>query len=620
MPKIINLKSDEDITSAVEYLWETAASEVYLTLPKGSVLLRNIIGLKLLKREADRLDKIVVLVTKDEVGRELAKRAGLAVRVTMPKVDNTYDELKQEEEEEEENTKGEVLKDMSPEKYESMIEEEVKLKREEAVMHSRPHAMSDIKVKVPWSDMKEIKKMVPPEGEREKIYFEKSEEINKVQEEIEDESDALDSYLIPGQESDEDYADEDYTMIEKESKRVIDLDEKRLAKTRDEKLTSIFFSYKFLSFFVGAALLILAAVLYFILPQADIVIVPKSESIVQDFSVSADKSITKVDLAQAKIPAQIIKLDKKESKDFKATGERQLNDKAAGIITIYNEYSSSPQALVATTRFVSENGKIFRLTKSLTVPGAKIVDGKIVASSIDASVVADQPGEEYNIGPANFKIPGFQGGPKYDSFYGRSTKAMSGGAIGLAKVVSQEDFDKAKAEIWQNLRPAIDQELKAQIPSGLKILEGALKEEMGTIESSAAVGAKADNFTITVKGSGTAIIFDEKDIYSLANDKIAESIDGKNLNQKEKQIEYSSVSVDFGKGQLNFKTKVTQKLVWNEDINSLKNLIVGKNEAQIRQIFEGRSEIEKARILFWPFWVKTVPTNLDKIKITISDN
>jgi hypothetical protein len=624
MPKIINLKSDEDVTSVVERLWETGASEVYFTVPKGAVLLRNIIGLKLLKREIDRLDKAVVLVTKDEVGREMAKRVGLTARVSLP---GGIEEEKSSDRKPKFGREREtdVLQELPPREFESLIEQEVKLRRE-SNLHGRASDMSDIRIKPLSSKHKEVRKIEVKEINEEapvEIKIEEETEIFSPKEFLSASSDNLDSYLVPTRELEEDLMDvgrEREANKDDEQKPPRGLMAKKFTKTKKEK-SSILYSFKFLSFFVALALLIAAAVLYFILPKAEIVIVPKTQAIVQDLTLTADKSATKVDATQAKIPGQLIKLDKKASKDFAATGQRQLNDKARGTITIYNEYSSSVQSLVQNTRFVSDSGRTFRLTKSITVPGANIVEGKIMASSIDADVVADQPGEEYNITPTNFKIPGFQGSPKYDAFYGQSKSAMSGGAVGQAKVVSQDDFDKAKISLWQDLRSSIDQELRAQVPNGLKILDGALKEDINSTESNAAVGSRADNFTLTIKGSGTVLLFDENDIYDLTAKKVDENLgNDKVLDEKLRQIEYTNIAPDFNKGLLVFKVKVTEKLIWKVDFNELKNLIAGKDETQIKQAFNERQEIDKARILFWPFWVKSVPKDLDKIKINLSSS
>ena len=102
--------------------------------------------------------------------------------------------------------------------------------------------------------------------------------------------------------------------------------------------------------------------------------------------------------------------------------------KAFGTITVFNGYSSEPQLLIASTRFLSSNERIFRTTKNIDIPGAQLNDDEIIPSSISVEIVADYLGAEYNIGPSDFTIPGFKGSPKYQGFYGKSSTAMSGGS------------------------------------------------------------------------------------------------------------------------------------------------------------------------------------------------
>lgn len=631
MPKIINLKSEDEITSVVEYLWETGARQVYFVVPRDSVFLRNIIGLKLLKREADRLGKTVVLVTKDEIGREMAKRIGLASRAAMPEVSETPEPVPEED----------VLREVSPQKFESLIEQEVAMKRRAA---PRPWQMSDIKPKeVEAEKVKEIlpppaepveKEIVSAEPEIVRPAFFEPQDMEIKEEEFlsETPAEALQfserKWGIAGE-----LSEESGKAASKERKKFLRLAKNWLVKFKQFLARMLKFSKdhrerkalaapaiptKFFIIFIGAAILIATLVLYFILPKAEINITPKTEAFSQDLNLVADKGIAKPDFTQNKIPAQLIKLDKKQSQEFSATGQRQLNEKARGTITIFNEYSSSPQVLVEKTRFVSENGKVFRITKSITIPGAKIQEGKIIASSVGAPVVADQAGEEYNIGPSKFTIPGFQGSPKYSAFYARSGAAMSGGAAGIFRVVSQEDFDKAKNELWQSLQPALDREFKAQIPGGFKILSNALKEEIGSVTSNIEVGGQAEKFTLTLKGTAKVLLFDEKDILEIAAKKTADKIkDSQQVSAKTDQVDYSDSQADFSKGQLNFRAKINGKLIWKVDGEQLQNEVAGKDENGIKEILARHPEIDKAQVIFWPFWVKSVPDNLDKIKIKV---
>jgi hypothetical protein len=651
MRKVFNLKSEEDVTVVVERLWETGAEEIFLLAPPDSVLLQNIIALRLLKREADRLGKEIIVVTKNEVAREMLKRAGLTVKVSLPK--SVVDESSSKE-----ISDGRVFHDLPAGEFEALLKEQVRLKRQAA-----PRSLNDIQPKTELSpaSRKIIIPGVVDKNEASKMNDESLDDFlsrYEVPETVEDENKSEEAAAVsdetgltsgepakfksaslisieqnePSLEKEEEFP---VRMMSKEQKEEVpeEREEKKIILEKfssglrgmplvEKKESSVkrsvsSLSLKFIGAFAITAVLLAGAALYLILPKVDISITPKAEAFSQDLNVVADKSINKTDAAAGKIPAQLLRLDKKISKEYLATGQRQLNEKAQGTITIYNEYSSSPQALVEKTRFVSVDGKTFRLVKTIVVPGAQIQEGKIVANFIDAQIVADQPGQDYNIGSSRFTIPGFVGSPKYTAFYGQSKSAMTGGASGIFKVVSQEDFDKAKADIWQNLQPALDQEFKAQIPSGLKSFSDTLKEEMSEVSSSIEVDGRAENFTLAAKGTATVLLFDEADLVDLLKVKITDRLGSdKEILTNQLAIDYQDVKPDFSKGQISFRTVVRGKIISKIDLAGLKNSMAGKNEAEVKAYFGQHPEITKARVTFWPFWVKSVPTNSDKIKIS----
>ncbi len=610
MAKIINLKKDAEVTTAVERLWETGEERIYLVAPAGAALLKNVIALKLLKREANRLGKEIILVTKDEIGRELAKRAGLTCRVSLPR------QAAADEEEEE------VLREVPPQKFESFLQDEVKARRQGSLGRQE---MSDIRPKkTAEAVLRPIRAEEPVEEELAEESIEAEQEAGGEIEEFLDEGPAIEreetavkDFAVPAEE--DDFPINKMGKSEKlEAFFNKEFFSSRRKKTAVQKTSSASWTGRFIYGLIGLTVLVSALVLYFVLPKAEIIVTPKTEAATQEVATVADKGIAKLDASQNKIPAQSISVEKKETKEFASTGERQVDEKASGKITVFNEFSSSSQALVERTRFVSEDGKVFRTARTITVPGAKIQEGKIVASSIEVEVVADQAGAEYNIGPSRFNIPGFSGTPKYDAFYGRSTAAMSGGASGLKKVVTQADFDKAKQELWETLKPTLDKEFKAQIPAGLKMLEGSFSEEIAGAESSVAVGSPADNFSLTVKGAAKAVLFDENDILELIKQKInGQLAEDKKLVSDQESLVYQNVKADFNKGLLSFKIKYNGLIVWKIKTDDLAKEVAGKKEQEIKEIFDKHSEISQAKVVFWPFWVKSVPTNLDKIKITV---
>lgn len=87
-PKIIKLGKREDIASAIQQVKKLREREVVFQLEKGSLLLATSDNLKLLKRTGESLGKTVKIETDDEIGRILAKKAGVLYgdeEVKMPK-------------------------------------------------------------------------------------------------------------------------------------------------------------------------------------------------------------------------------------------------------------------------------------------------------------------------------------------------------------------------------------------------------------------------------------------------------------------------------------------------------------------------------------------------------
>lgn len=87
-PKVIKLGKKDDIASVIRQIKPIRDREVIFELVRGSILLSSSYNLKLLKRTGEAMGKIVKVQTDDEIGRILAKKAGVLygdAEVRMPK-------------------------------------------------------------------------------------------------------------------------------------------------------------------------------------------------------------------------------------------------------------------------------------------------------------------------------------------------------------------------------------------------------------------------------------------------------------------------------------------------------------------------------------------------------
>ncbi len=369
---------------------------------------------------------------------------------------------------------------------------------------------------------------------------------------------------------------------------------------------------------LGAGAVLLGLVVYsaiVFLPKADLNIVTKktewayNDSIVTQVSAESNfKTLT--------IPNQKFTSTKSTSMEFLATGKKQVSDKATGTITIYNSYSSEPQTLVQDTRFLSPEGKIFKLKQRIIVPGAKISEGKILPSSIDAAVIAEKVGEEYNIGPVKlYTIPGFKGSPKYDAFYGESKESMKGGFVGEVAYPTAADLADATKKIKEVLEGGLKNDLDSQIPSDFETLEGASVFSLLKQENNQEVN-KAGNFSILAEAEMTIIAFREADLINVLKQR-AESEEDDIYEVKSYTLDYGIARMDVSAGRLSFPVDYKALLSYKIDTEKLRSEIMGQTEVELKKIIFSLPGLDTANISLWPFWVKKVPNKLNRINITV---
>ena len=301
---------------------------------------------------------------------------------------------------------------------------------------------------------------------------------------------------------------------------------------------------------------------------------------------------------------------------FPSSGVKEVSRYARGVLVVYNAYSSEPQPLVAQTRFQTADGKIFRLAKSVVVPAAKITEGKIQPSSIETEVVADKPGAEYNAGPTPYlSVPGFRNTPKYQGFYGEIRASFSGGFVGTVAVPTEGDIRKAKTEVKEKLENAMIAALQTEIPKEFKLIDGArtfrLLQEGVTEEADA-----SGNFGVTSRGSMHMVAFREATVNNAMEAKMKKEF-GENYLFSESTVGYREARADFTAGSLAFTIDFKGVAVQPVDAAAIKNAVAGMNEEDLRATLSAVPGLERAEVLFWPFWVKRVPRDARRVTVDI---
>lgn len=364
---------------------------------------------------------------------------------------------------------------------------------------------------------------------------------------------------------------------------------------------------------LGAAFAVLS---YF--SSATIEVAPFTQSVKLENEFVAVK-----ESAEAGLTFQFLSLSEEKKEEVPATIEKKIQKKASGKVVIYNSYSKDSQRLIKNTRLESPDHKIFRIDDSVVVPGAKIVAGKVSEpGSVEAIVYADAPGKEYNIGLADFTIPGFKGDPRYSKFTGRSKadSPISGGFSGTVKVPTDEAVSEAQKNLKEELKKTAVEKARGQVPDSVSFFPGSMVLKFEEVPQE----LSADDVTsVTMRATVSVFFFDTElltqKLASIAlKDYRGASLTLPNISALAFTFLDPVDNVVLGDlNQIRFRLEGEALFVGRIDESKLIAEIAGKNKKDFPTIITAQSNIKRANAVVRPMWQTVFPTDPSKIDIKI---
>jgi len=356
---------------------------------------------------------------------------------------------------------------------------------------------------------------------------------------------------------------------------------------------------------------------WFVLPRASVMITMRQKVIQFNETVLVSQNYAKTEVTDAKILLRGQLVSSNGNISLPVSGVRHSQGtatKAKGIITVFNTYGTMPQKLVATTRFQTPDGKIFRTQSDISVPGGIMVRGVLKPGSLDVEVIASEAGEEYNIPPTEkWTIPGFNGTPRFEKFYGVSNSAMEGGGSGVAISISSSTDGDTEASVVEKLKLSLEEKKKIVDVAGLKILDGAssflvTKKDFQVSSSSDAL--------LYVEGTLKEISFSEDELRSAIYEQTKKEVSEK-MRMRSIDISYGTSTSDFSAGSLSVKIKGSIIFEENIETDSLKPLILGRKTDEVRSYILSLPWVESTNISLRFPWLSRIPTNPEKVELKL---
>lgn len=320
-----------------------------------------------------------------------------------------------------------------------------------------------------------------------------------------------------------------------------------------------------------------------------------------------------------------------------ASGILSEGANSSGEITILNE-SDIDWPLVVNTRFQTDEGIIFRIQDSVTVPsGTPESPGSavamVLADIVDANGVP--VGERGNIGPSQFFLPGLREDSRGE-LYGENYTDFTGGESIVSAIVSEDDIVAAREKLEAQLNEKVLSSLRKENlgEANKQNLNLNLLEDSDTLVYGLAeidmpfelIGKEMEDFEITGSITLSGVAYDNDAILAILKTEIVTvETPGKQLIR----IEEDSISINVLEAdnvRLNYKFTAQIQGVEEYEIDpeleggsklskKIKEHIAGKSIEEAERYVQNLPEVNQVELKIWPAWSPTIPTLPENIKI-----
>lgn len=379
--------------------------------------------------------------------------------------------------------------------------------------------------------------------------------------------------------------------------------------------------------FLGIAallLLIIGFVMAFVvLPRATVTLSTNTDNIDTNLKVIADPAATELDLETGVTPAISKDFRKTDTEKVAATGQKNLGKKASGEVTLRMANCDVDEVTIPAGTTVTANNLAFVTQDSATLQsvtaGGSCNNGLAPAlSSETVDVIAAEAGGKYNIDSGkSFTVAGFS------SVEGENDDSISGGTDKIVKVVTQDDVNKAKDAITKRAGSEAPDDLKEDIrKEGYYPIEETLNASTPTVTSQPAVGAEAEDVTVTSTTEFTMLGVKEDDLKKLIEEAAREEVEKNGQGIRDNGLDEAHITVESKDPSGRTTLAVQTIVVAGPDIDesALKEEIAGKKRGEIQEMLKRRPGINDVVVDYSPFWVTSTPSNADKITIVIEGN
>ncbi|MFP4514887.1 MAG: hypothetical protein ACLFNO_02680 [Parcubacteria group bacterium] len=363
-------------------------------------------------------------------------------------------------------------------------------------------------------------------------------------------------------------------------------------------------------FFIALTVVLLFAIFYFSFSKLTIAISPNEEvvnnNVLMDVYNNENNDSVR---SSTSLNGSVMAVKSKAENTYQSSGEEIIGEEIVGTVTIINNYSSS-QPLVATTRLLSPDDKLYRIKETVNVPAN---------SSVEVEIYADEVEKDSAIGPTTFTIPGLWAGLQ-DDIYAESEEAF----VYRTKTkdyVTVSDIEKAENDLEETIISKAKKEANRMFDDRYFILYD-VDNNFSSFDTEVKAGDEVTEFKLSGESQVVVVAFLREQAKALAQDRLSLLVPGdKELKEfNESNLSYALDNYNLKDGTATVKINFSGLMTIDDNTEIIdRSQLVNLNRDQIRKYLDSYPEIRNYTLDFQPAFLNKAPSLADRIEIKVAE-
>ncbi len=356
---------------------------------------------------------------------------------------------------------------------------------------------------------------------------------------------------------------------------------------------------------------------FVILPRATVTITTNVDRIdvSRVFTVDANSQATSVE--DSVLKAVSVSTENVQSATVKATGEKDIGEKATGTVSLTNCVSGSGGETVRAGSVFAAEGRNFVTLSDVSI-GPAVFFGTDCRSNefggvANVAVQAEEAGAEYNVGEQSMVSV-------LDGIFAFGSQ-MSGGTSEVITVVTEQDIESALSQLTGSSESAARTELsEALVGQSALALTDTLESSTPKDTQSSDAGSEVAEVTVTRTVQFEMLGIQQEELSQILDVAVDDALDGGQLNVRsngqDNAVLRSTETISAG-SEYTIRVSAVATIGPDFDEQAVKEQVAGMRRGEIEEVLESREGVRGVVVEYRPFWVFSTPSSADKIELVI---